>query len=176
MASSRVQRFSNRLEHHGAPAKVSFLAAEAAREHPDRLDAGAPRGLAVPGGVPDHHRAAAARLLQRRQHQVGLGLGANVTLYDNVSSQHRLVTEHLRSKTAACAGPCRSSADVVMTTSARAKRYLATSAASSTPVRALYSLLPRTSLSAFAVAEFAIAMREGRASSPPVMLAIAMRE
>ena len=38
------------------------------------------------------------------------------------------------SRTAACSGPCRSSADVVMTTSAPASRCLATSAGSSTPV------------------------------------------
>jgi hypothetical protein len=65
---------------------------------------------------------AITRAPARRQHKIGLALGANVTLYDKVSSQHRLVTEHLKSKTAACAGPCRSSADVVMTPPAWAKR------------------------------------------------------
>ena len=56
------------------PASRSSASREAAGEHGDRLEPGPLGGLAVPGRVADHHGLAAAGLLHRGHHEVGLGL------------------------------------------------------------------------------------------------------
>jgi hypothetical protein len=71
----RLAQLVDRVEHARGARVEQLLLGEAAREHRERLDAGPPGGLAIEGRVADHDTVAAAGFLERRHHEVGLGLG-----------------------------------------------------------------------------------------------------
>src|SRR5688500_11418754 len=50
-----LQQLGDRLEDAGGTGLAQLLLGEPAGEERDRRDTAAPRGLAVPGGVADHH-------------------------------------------------------------------------------------------------------------------------